>query len=186
MEKRIHQVFLGEPSANEQRWMESVQRMAGDAEYHLWTEHNVHQLGLEPWMYDHTTAAGASNIIRLHALYKMGGIYCDSDLELLTTLDSLWHLEAFFARDGHGVPCNAVLGAKEGHPWIGYMIDHYGDQRTKDASWGCYLIDEAPKDGVTEIPTEAFYSWDWDTPPEKKIRKAGAIGIHYWQASWTK
>ena len=184
MNKIIHQIHLGvnPPSPEIQGYMDGVRKMCPDFEYKLWTEDNVAELGLQPFQWEHSSFAGSSNIIRLHALKVLGGCYLDTDVELLRPLDKLVTNNAFVARQPNGVFCNAAMGAIPNHPWIIWMIENHGDQRIHDAAYACHLIEGSPRDDVTEIPTETFYSWGHDS--QTKELHPDALGIHHWKGSW--
>ncbi|MCS7461029.1 glycosyl transferase [Paenibacillus doosanensis] len=73
--------------------------------------------------------AFVSDYVRLYALYHHGGIYMDTDVEVLKSLDRFRHHEAFSGfEDEQHVP-TGIMGAVQGHPWIQELLDHYKDIR---------------------------------------------------------
>lgn len=189
LEKIIHQVWLGgDLDKRTLDWMQSFRRFHSmDWSFRLWHEGNVHQLGLEPWAFEHSSFAGSANIIRLHALYQEGGIFADSDVECLKPLDKLLQYDAFAAQQPiDGLLCNAFAGATKGHPWIKWQIENFGDQRIHDASRGVYVMDEAPREGVTIIPTEWCYPFSWEDPVEDRKPHKDSLVQHWWAKSWVK
>lgn len=131
------------------------------------------------------SAAAESNILRLYMLHKYGGIYLDTDCEPIKPLAPLLEHEAFIARQPDGVFCNAVMGATPKHPWIKWMLDRaLAEQHKHDAAWACHMIAESPMEGVSVVPTELFYSWNWDQQPAAPHPEA--LVAHHWSGSWLK
>lgn len=70
--------------------------------------------------------AFAADYIRNYALYHEGGIYLDSDVEVLQDFDSLLHLPYFFGyENGSGCIEAAVMGSEPGNPIFGKMLNYY-------------------------------------------------------------
>ncbi|MDE7376766.1 MAG: glycosyl transferase [Muribaculaceae bacterium] len=70
--------------------------------------------------------AFAADYIRNYALYTEGGIYLDSDVEVLKTFDPLLHLPYFFCyENGSGCIEAAVMGSEPGNPIFGKMLKYY-------------------------------------------------------------
>lgn len=70
--------------------------------------------------------AFAADYIRNYALYHEGGIYLDSDVEVLKDFDSLLHLPYFFGyENGSGCIEAAVMGSEPGNPIFGKMLKYY-------------------------------------------------------------
>ena len=70
--------------------------------------------------------AFAADYIRLYAVYNYGGIYLDSDIEVIKSFNDLLDLPYFVgyeAFDGR-VEC-AAFGAEKGIPWIKECLDYY-------------------------------------------------------------
>lgn len=151
-------------------------------EEYLWYEGTTYQLGLKPEDYDHGTYAGSSNIIRLHAVYQKGGVYGDHDVHLLRRIDELSAYPAWVCRQPDGVLCNAIFGARAGHPWVKAMIEALHDYRQYDAAHACHIIEGCLTPDVVVLESPAFYSWNWDEPPRDPL--PGAFGVHTWEGSW--
>lgn len=182
----IHQCWLGGPMPRRELALARSVQWMNNMAYHFWTEANLHELGLEPWQWQHDTHAGSTNLIRLVALHQMGGIWLDTDVECLRPLDKLLDYNAFFALDKHGVPCNAIMGARAGHPWIKWLLDNLGDIRLKDAAWPCHLIEQSPLDDVTVVPTGWLYPWSYDEPEDRSRITDQTLTAHYWNKSWVQ
>jgi len=152
----------------------------------MWTEQNVHLLDIKPEEWEHSTYAGSSNIIRLHAVRKFGGIYMDTDCEVVGDLKPLLLNNAFCARQASdpNITCNAVFGATPNHPWILRMIEAYKGREKESADVGCYIMEECLGPDVTVLPTDWFYPYNWNEKPKPPTENT--IIIHKWEGSWTK
>lgn len=70
--------------------------------------------------------AFAADYIRCYALYYYGGIYLDSDVEVLKSFDNLLHLPYFLGYEsGTHLIEAAVMGAEKGLPLFKSLIDYY-------------------------------------------------------------
>lgn len=78
--------------------------------------------------------AFASDVIRLHALYHYGGIYLDTDVEVVKDFDPLLLHKGFVGREGsmHIVGHDTLnylttccIGAEKGNPFIGRCLGYY-------------------------------------------------------------
>lgn len=74
--------------------------------------------------------AFASDYIRLYALYKFGGVYLDSDLEVTQSLDNFLSLDFFSGYEKYNKsyqPITALMGASKGNAIIKDLLDEYDD-----------------------------------------------------------
>lgn len=69
--------------------------------------------------------AFAADYIRFYALYHMGGIYMDSDVEVLRSYDDLLDLPYFIGAEKSQYPEAAVIGAEKGCDWVKMCLDYY-------------------------------------------------------------
>lgn len=74
---------------------------------------------------DNRKFAFISDVSRLHALKEMGGIYMDTDVEVLKNMDDLLHLTAFsgFENDD-SVPTGIMASEKDGK-WVTELLAYY-------------------------------------------------------------
>lgn len=75
--------------------------------------------------YEHKKWAFVSDYVRLKVLYDYGGIYLDTDVELLKSFDSLLENKAFFCAESNYSICTATIGAEKGSIFIKYLMDYY-------------------------------------------------------------
>ena len=72
--------------------------------------------------------AFVSDYVRLYAMYHYGGIYLDSDVELLQPIDRFLTEEAFTGFEANDSPVTAIMGAVKEQEFIGQLL-HYYDNR---------------------------------------------------------
>jgi len=69
--------------------------------------------------------AFAADYIRLYAIYHHGGIYLDSDVEVVKNFDELLHLPYFIGFEDQGNIEAGVFGAERKCEWVKNCLDHY-------------------------------------------------------------
>ena len=69
--------------------------------------------------------AFAADYIRFYALYHHGGIYLDSDVEVLKSFDDLLDLPYFVGAEKAQTPEAAIMGAEKGCDWVGQCLQYY-------------------------------------------------------------
>lgn len=72
--------------------------------------------------------AFAADYIRLYAINKYGGIYLDTDIEVIKSFNPLLHLPYFFGSEGDGIIEAGVFGAEKGCDWINHCLSYYEDK----------------------------------------------------------
>lgn len=76
--------------------------------------------------YDNKKYAFAADYIRGYALYNYGGIYLDSDVEVLKSFDDLLSHHYFMGCEFNKTsPEAAVIGAEKGHPFFQCLLNYY-------------------------------------------------------------
>lgn len=130
--KVIHYFWIGEKNFPDEykKNVESWKRFCPDYEIKLWNESNYdfhanrytyEALKTKNYMY-------ATDYARKDILYRYGGIYIDTDVEILRSFDSLLYNEAFVGIDDGGqINSGSALGAVKGHPVIKGMMESYRD-----------------------------------------------------------
>lgn len=97
-------------------------------EIRLW-DFNRFPRGKSKWVdlaFDSKKYAFAADYIRAYALYTEGGIYLDSDVEILKNFDDFIHLPYIFGRESDSGRIEAaVMGAKKGNPIFKEILDYY-------------------------------------------------------------
>ena len=146
--------------------------------------------------------AFVSDYARLWALVNFGGIYMDTDCELIKPIDRFLHLEAVsgFESD-QGIP-TAIMGCKKGHPLFVELLERYTNRRfikedgsldlttnVSDITAACLahgLVLNGYKQticGFTIFPREFFCPMDWQTH-KMAAHTENTHAIHHFDASW--
>ncbi len=131
--KIIHYCWLsGDPYPEKiQHCINSWKKVIPDYEFVLW-DTNRFPMDLCPWVkeaFESKKYAFAADYIRLYALYHYGGIYLDSDVEVIKRFDNLLDLPYFIGNESFEtrVEC-AAFGAEKGTQWIKDCLDYYIDR----------------------------------------------------------
>ncbi len=128
--KILHCVWLGgkplPPPAR--RCIRSWKALLPDWELRIWTEDNF-DVSENPYCRQAYTAkqyAFASDYIRLAVLHRYGGVYLDTDVELLRPFtEEMLACRGFSGYETpHTLP-TGVMGAEAGHPFIAHLLRHY-------------------------------------------------------------
>lgn len=108
-------------------FIESWKKILTDYEFRLW-DLERDQVGENIWVKQSFKAkkyAFAADYIRIYALYKYGGIYLDTDVEVLKSFDDLLHLPYFAGTEGGNWIEAAVLGAEKGADWLKDILNYF-------------------------------------------------------------
>ncbi len=132
--KIIHYCWFGRGELPDlaKNCIESWHRYMPDWEYRLWNEDNfdVHATPYTQEAYEARKYAFVSDYVRLWALYKYGGLYMDTDVEVLKPLDDLMHLPAFTGYEGskHSPPVTGTMASERKGEWVKEQLDYYSDR----------------------------------------------------------
>ena len=127
--KIIHLCWLsGDPYPPKiAKCLKSWEKYLPDYEIILWDTKRF-DLNSSIWVkeaFENKKYAFAADYIRFYALYHMGGIYLDSDVEVLKTFDELLDLPYFVGAEKAQTPEAAIIGAEKGCDWIKQCLDYY-------------------------------------------------------------
>lgn len=130
--KIIHLCWLSGDSypAKIAKCIDTWKKHLPDYEIILW-DTNRFNLDSSIWVkqaFEKKKYAFAADYIRFYALYTMGGIYLDSDVEVLKSFDDLLDLHYFVGAEKVGLPEAAIMGAEKGCDWIKMCLDYYTDR----------------------------------------------------------
>lgn len=127
--KVIHYCWFGHGAypAIVRKCIESWERQCPDYELKLWNEDNydVRKNVYVREAYDNKKWAFVSDYARLDVVLNEGGIYLDTDVELIRSLDGLLGESCFLAGDGSGINTGLGFGAEKGSPVVARMLREY-------------------------------------------------------------
>lgn len=160
-----------------------------------WNEENCGELFNIPFFknaIDNKMWAFASDYARLWALYKYGGIYLDTDMELLRPLDSLINNQCFFGKEDDVHISAGIIGAQKGSRLIKRIMRFYEENR------GAYInipmvltsIVDCNDKHVVIYDKSYFYPYnpyDINSLPQLTYHsiKKHTVAIHHWEKKWT-
>ena len=114
-------------------------------EYKLWNEgsFDVQSVPYVKEAYESRKFAFVTDYVRLWALYSEGGVYMDTDVEILKPLDDLLHLSAFTGYEGSKTqpPVTGLMASEAHGEWVKEQLDSYN---------GSHFIKE---DGTLDVTT---------------------------------
>ena len=124
--KRLHYCWFGPEPETElmQKCFQSWKTVLPGYEIKKWDERNSPMLfGYLKKAARYRKWANMSNFVRLYALFAEGGIYLDTDVEVIKPFDRLLGFPAFLGCESKKPRVNnAVFGAVPGHPFVLRMM----------------------------------------------------------------
>jgi inositol phosphorylceramide mannosyltransferase catalytic subunit len=193
--KIIHRVWLGDAQMPEAyvRFGESWQSNHPDWEMRLWTTDDLPPLTCPAGFERCRNFGEASDVLRYEVLSRDGGVYVDTDVECLRSIEPLiGDATAFAAYARPGVIGSAVVGSVPGHPAIDKMLAAVcagaGAGRQVESTGPIALtriLEHA--DDVELFGRETFYPFDyWEIPftDVDTLDPGEAYAIHHWHATW--
>ncbi len=186
------------------RCIASWRKFCPDYEIIEWNESNydVNKIPYMQQAYARRKWSFVSDYARLDIVYRHGGIYLDTDVELLRSLDSLRNYEGFMGfEDGEHVASGLGFGAAPGNTIIREMMDMY-EQLSFLHEDGSADLTPTPVfstrvllqhglvqnnarqqiAGVEIFPSEYFCPLNFKTG--KKHLTPQSYSIHWYDASW--
>lgn len=131
--KIIHYCWLSNDPVPQQlqSYMETWHKLMPDYEFIKWDFTRFDKKS-SVWVteaFDNKKYAFAADYIRMYALYTMGGIYMDMDVEVLKPFDDLLERKYFLCNErGSLWPEVATFGVEKGCKWARIMLDYYKDR----------------------------------------------------------
>ena len=127
--KIIHYCWVGRnplPS-DVRKYIESWKKYLPDYVILEWNEDNfdITSNRFVQEAYDSKKWAFVSDYVRLYVLYNYGGIYLDTDVEVLKNLDVFLHHEAFSGFETGNIIPTGIIGARKNNPWIKHLLTYY-------------------------------------------------------------
>lgn len=204
--KTIHYVWIGgNPLPTEAKLcMDSWTKHCPDYRIKEWNEKNF-DLDLYPYAreaYDKRKYAFVSDVIRLYALYTEGGIYMDTDVEVLKPLDRFLVHNAFSGFENDRLVPTGIMASEKGGKWAKENLDYYEGRHfikpdgSMDTQTNVITITNIMlKYGLKENNTYqdfpgliTFYPKDYFCPKSYKDGKIhltdNSYTIHHFNSSW--
>ena len=130
--KKIHYCWFGGNPLPEdaKKYIESWKKYLPDYEIIRWDENNF-DFSVNDYVreaYENKKWAFITDYVRVYVLYNYGGIYMDTDVEVLKPLDRFLEHEAFSGfEDKENIP-TGIMASKKGNKWMKELLDYYKDK----------------------------------------------------------
>lgn len=142
-----------------------------------------------------------ADYVRLHALVKYGGIYLDTDIQLLSSLDSFLHNEAFTGFENKTRVAAGIMGCVKDNLVFSKMLEHYNttefidSKNLIDISTICnVMMNVIEKKGFIyknmDQELENIHIYERDIFYPKKLNEnefrttERSVSIHHYVGSW--
>lgn len=127
--KIIHYCWFGNnplPKLAE-KCIESWKKHLPDYELYLWNEKNfdVNSVPYVKEAYELKKYAFVTDYVRLFALLHQGGVYMDTDVEVIKNLDSFLNLPAFSGFETDIYVPTGIMASEKGGEWVKEQIQYY-------------------------------------------------------------
>lgn len=206
--KVIHYCWFGgnEKSKLIKKCIASWKKYCPDYEIIEWNEDNFN-LNINQYVreaYDNKKWAFVTDYVRLWVIYNYGGIYLDTDVELIKNLDSLLSYDSFFALEtSNYIATGLGFGAVKSNEIVKTMMDDYNEEHFQETDGSLNLLPCPVRnsnsishiykkinydkkinvfDNNAFLGTEFFCPFIPATGEMKKTNET--IGIHWYNASW--
>lgn len=132
--KIIHYCWFGKTEIPEhlKKYMESWKKHCPDYEIIRWDESN-YDISKNRYMkeaYESKKWGFVPDYARIDIVYQYGGIYIDTDVEIIKSFDDLLGSSSFMGyTDQHDVALGLGFGAEKGNPLLWNMREYYEDKR---------------------------------------------------------
>lgn len=109
--------------------IDSWKKYLPEYELRLWNEDNydIDSNKFVKEAYRNKKYAFVTDVVRLYALYNYGGIYMDTDVEVLRPLDDFLKYPAFSGFEVEEAIPTGIMGAENGSTWAKRELDYYND-----------------------------------------------------------
>ena len=204
MEKKIHYCWFGgnELSKSTLECIESWKKFFPDYEIIEWNENNFNvqeELKRNRFFrecYNRKLWAFVSDYIRIKVLYNYGGIYLDTDMEIVKKLDNLLDTDMFLGYENEDTMSFGIVGVKPKHKVFEKMYNFYQDEIWKSplhiitSIFTEILVEEYDgkyeENNIKIYPREYFYPFNHDEEFTPKCTTENTYAIHWWGKSWKK
>ena len=204
--KVIHYCWFGGNPKSEiiQKYIASWKKYCPDYEIKEWTEEN-YDVNKHPFMkaaYEAKKWAFVSDFSRIEIIHEYGGVYLDTDVELVASLDDYLQYDLFAGFESEKfVAFGLGFGAVKGHKILKEIMDYYDSLDFPDTDFGLTFI-SCPRiqtevlqrhgllcnnqnqvvDGCYIFSTEYFCPLSTQTGKCTITKKT--VSIHHYDMSW--
>lgn len=206
--KIIHYIWFGkgEKSPLTMRCIDSWKTALPDFEIRLWDETTFNPVESFQYIQDAYKAgkwAFVSDYVRLKVLYEYGGVYMDTDMEIIKPFDDLMGYEGFLCAESNHTISSAIIASAPKSKWIEDLMGEYENLSflREDGSYNVipntkryqkYFEDvysyhwnkdiQKYENGFVILPRDYFSPLNCFTGLMNKTERTR--GIHHYESSW--
>lgn len=196
IEKKIHYIWLGKGKKNElmNKCIKSWKEKLPDYEIIEWNEDNLDlkQIAKENKFFRECKKrkmwAFMADYLRLKILYENGGIYLDSDIEVLKSFNDLLDQPYIIGMETKEYVSSAVIGCEKNNELIGKIFDFYEKRIWEEP---IYIITNIMTKVINEQEKKIkIYEKEYFSPIEygekysDDVVTSNTYTIHWFNASW--
>lgn len=203
--KVIHYCWFGRGEKPElaKKCIASWKRFCPDYKIVEWNEDNfdLDTTAYTRWCYDNKKWAFLSDFVRLYVVNQNGGVYFDTDVEVVKPIDHLLECEAFYGwQNDTEIASGLGFGAVAGHYSLEAMLNEYAGLAQDEQ--GNFLLTICPilntralqrfglvLDGSKQVLGDiciltADYMNPYDDPTGRLLKTENTVSIHWCAKSW--
>lgn len=204
--RRIHYCWFGGKEKPDivKRCIQSWETNLAGYEITEWNETNF-DINSHPYAkgaYEAGKFAFVSDYVRVYVLYRHGGIYLDTDVEVFKPFDNFLHHDSFWGFEQADYIATSTIGAAPGSKLIGMFLDSYEHKQ--------FIREDGSYDGLTNVAVitrlleskglrpngqyqqlkglGAFYPQTYFSPYDyincRKLITADTYAMHHFHKSW--
>ena len=130
--KVVHYCWFGrgQKPASVENYIASWKKFLPDYELKEWNEDNfdITSSSYVKEAYENRKFAFVTDYVRLYALYTEGGVYMDTDVEVLGSYNKFLHHHAFSGFETDGNVPTGMMAAEKGSIWAKELLEGYLDR----------------------------------------------------------
>ncbi|MGX8127579.1 glycosyltransferase [Clostridioides difficile] len=206
--KKIHYVWFGGPKGNiENICINSWKEKLPEYEIVEWNEKNFDiekEIKGNKFLekcYKRKLWAFISDYTRIKVLYEQGGVYMDTDMQILKDITPLLENNRLICgyEDDREYINGAIIGVEKGHPFLKDLLEYYEKEVLTSSLFTIpkimtHLMEKNYKkidpnnyeEGIRVYDKEYFYPFGFKEDFTPECITENTFGIHWWGKSWAK
>lgn len=120
--------------------------------------------------YEAKKYAFVSDYVRLYVLYNQGGIYMDTDVEVLKELDQFLENESFSGFETNQTVTTGIMGCKKNNEFFKYLLSYYDNKS--------FLNEDGSYDLTTNVTTITNYCTKKGLSLNNKLQKIEGFKLY--------
>lgn len=204
----IHYCWFGngEKSPLAKKCIDGWREIMPDYRIKLWNEHTINFETTCQYVreaYEAKKWAFVSDYVRLMALYEYGGVYLDTDMEIIKPFDDLMKNDGFLCTESNHTISSAIIASAPKTKWVKDLMDEYNNlsflkedgsynnlpntkryQKYFEDLYSYHWGEEIQhfENGLVILPRDYFSPLNCFTGVMKRTDRTR--GIHHYESSW--